>query len=150
MKNMIFILLTVFAFSCKENDKNPTCGCSSETINTIPNEELDNVPIEEQKIGVILFKDDQIQDPYVKEEEFNNRFWIFQGSEGCYNCQRKLIVCNESLLGEEFDNLKLANSSDSIAVKFSGELKLPCAEPRVVPGDFFYAEIVLTSIEKMN
>jgi hypothetical protein len=150
MKNFSIIFLLFLFFSCSNEEETPSCGCNSPTINTIPNEDLTNVPIEEQKTGVIFFKDDGIQDPYLQDEEFNNRFWIFQGTEGCNNCQRKFIVCNEGLLGEEFDYLKQLSNNDSIAVKFSGNLKDECTEPFIVPGDFFYAEIVLTSIEKIN
>ena len=147
------LIITFTSISCSginEEEAQPASGCEFETKNTIPNKTLENVPIEEEKIAVVFFKDDDIQDPFVPEEEFNNRFWIFQGTERCYNCQRKFIVCNENLLDGEFDFLKLENNSDSVAVKFTGDLKDECAEPRIVPGDFFYAEIVLMSIEKIN
>jgi hypothetical protein len=147
----LILLISLFAVSCGSEESPLDCGCNSPTVNTIPNEKLDNIPIEVQKMGVIFFKDDEIPDPFVPEEKFNNRFWIFQGSEGCYNCQRKFIVCNESFIGSEFDNLKQDKNSDSIAIKFTGDLKIMCGkELTIAPADFFYREIVLTSIEKMN
>ena len=151
MKNFLLIFLLTLFFSCNNEEEIPSCGCNSPTINTIPNEDLTNVPIVEQKMGVIFFKDDDVPDPYVPEEEFNNRFWIFQGTEGCTNCQRKFIICNEAILGNQFDFLKQENNNDSVAVSFSGDLKVMCEDqPIVVPGDYYYAEIVLTSIERTN
>lgn len=72
MKNFSLIFLLILVFSCSNEEETPSCGCNSPTINTIKNEDLTNVPIEEKKMGIIFFKDDEVPDPYVPEEEFNN------------------------------------------------------------------------------
>ena len=161
MKNTILILFIFLAFSCKEDAETPleppTCSCGGPTWMSIPNEDIKEVPTEEQKSGVIFFKDDEIVERYVPDDRWEQKFWIFQGTEGCYNCQRKFIVCNEGFLNTEFDFLKEKNNSDSIPVIFTGNLMTPCDPDYnsddpvfVAPADFFYAEIVLTSIEKMD
>lgn len=142
-----YLGLTLFMNSCKDDATLPDCGCESETVNTIPNENITNVPIEEQKKGVLFYKTSEKIDEYLKEEQFNNHFWVFQGSEGCYNCRRNFIICNDERVGVEFDYLK--NTNDSISVKFTGELKILCVdEPFIAPGDYYYAEIKLNSIEQ--
>ena len=142
-----FILL--LSVSCSNDDEGPDqnqdCGCASETLLTIPNSDL-QVPIDEQKTGFIFYKHPELIDGFYDDDIYNNRFWIFQGTEGCYNCQRNFIVCNESILDNQFDYLKQQNNYDSIQVKFSGGLKSPCIL-RAVLGDYFYAEIVLDSIQ---
>ncbi len=137
---------TLLFNGCKDNDTPPDCGCESETLATIPNEEIQEVPIEEQKSGLLYYKHPENIDEFLDDEQYNNRFWIFQGTEGCYNCQRHFIVCNESFLDTEYDYLKTVY--DSIPIRFTGSLKLPCSEPFIAPGDYFYAEIKLNSIEQ--
>lgn len=144
---LLTCLMLLFSLSsCKDDDTPPSCGCESETVNTIPNENITNVPIEEQKKGVLFYKTSEKIDEYLKEEQFNNHFWVFQGSERCYNCQRNFIICNDEMVGVEFDYLK--NTNDSISVKFTGELKYLCTDPFIAPGDYYYAEIKLNSIEQ--
>jgi len=70
---------------------------------------------------VIFFKDDDIPDIFLTDETFNNRFWIFQGTEGYWNWQRKFIICNEDILNNQFDFLKQVGNSDSGAVSFEGD-----------------------------
>lgn len=135
---------TLLFNGCKDNDTPPDCGCESETLATVPDYDL-QVPIEEQKSGLLFYKRLENVDGFYNDQQYNDRFWIFQGTEGCYNCQRKFIVCDENLLGSEFNYLKSIN--DSIEVKFTGKLKSLCVL-RPIPADFNYAEIILTSIEQ--
>lgn len=144
MSYVFFFTILIFS-SCNKDQAQPNCGCESVTLSTIPNEDIQEVPIEEQKIGLLFFKRPENLDGFYDEEEYNNRFWVFQGTEGCYNCKRNFIVCNEDLLGTEYDYIK--NSNDSIEVKFTGNLKSPCGL-KILPADYFYAEISLTSIEQ--
>jgi hypothetical protein len=161
MKNIILILITILNFSCNEESETTlepkNCGCGGPTWMSIPNEVITEVPFEVQTSGVIFFKDDEIIEPYVPDDRWDQKFWIFQGTQGCYNCQRKFIVCNEEFLKSKFDFLKEENNSDSISVTFEGNLMIPCDTDYgpndpvfIAPADFFYAEIVLTSIEKTN
>jgi len=144
MSYLFFFTILIFS-SCNKDDTQPNCGCQSETLSTIPNEDIQEVPIEEQKTGLLFFKRLENIDGFYDDEQYNNRFWVFQGTDGCYNCKRNFIVCNEILLGPEYDYLK--NSNDSIKVKFTGNLKSLCIIKHVL-GDYFYAEISLTSIEQ--
>ena len=141
---LCYLGLTLFMNSCKDDDAPPNCGCESETLDTVPSENFPEVPIEEQKSGLLFFKKQENVDRFYNDEIYNNRFWIFQGTEGCYNCGRNYVICNENLLGTEFDYLK--NNNDSIEVKFTGGLKGMCIL-KAVPADLFYSEIKLTSIE---
>jgi len=137
--------IIIFCVSCKDDDDVlPECGCESPTFSSIPNEKL-GVPIEEQTTGYLYFKRPEIMDRYLNDPQFNNQFWIFQGTRGCYNCQRHLIICNENVLTDELNNLR--NNTDSIRVVFSGDLKRSCTEPFIAPADYFYATIKLNTIE---
>jgi len=134
-------------FACKEESQPPTCGCDSkETLSTIPNEEL-QIPIEEQKSGLLFFKHPENIDGFYDDEQYNNRFWIVQVGIPCLSCRRTLIVCNKNILGTEYDYLKQHNINDSIKVKFKGNTKRPCI-PKFLPTAYAYKEIVLTSIER--
>jgi hypothetical protein len=130
--------------SCKNDDNNDTpqnCGCDSETLFTIPNEEFEEVygiSTEEQMAGQLFYKHPEIIDGFYDYEEYNNKFWIFQGMEGCWNCRRVFIVCNENLIGEEFEHLKQEGVYDSIPVQFSGNVKRTCTI-RHLPADMLYA-----------
>lgn len=141
-----YLSLSLFFNSCKDDDTQPNCGCDSETLSTIPNDEV-QVPIEEQKSGLLFFKHPEKIDGFYDDEQYNNRFWIVQGTDGCYNCQRHFIICNENLLGTEYDYLKQQNVNDSIKVKFTGKIKSLCIL-RAIPADYNYGEIVLTSLEQ--
>ena len=55
-----------------------------------------------------------------------------------------MIVCNENILPQEI--LKLKNSSKTISVKFSGDLKEIC-EKIFAPADYTYENITLTTIQ---
>jgi len=50
------------------------------------------------------------------------------------------------LLGTEYDYLK--NSNDSILIGFTGNIKRLCKDPIILPDDYLYSEIKLTSIEQ--
>lgn len=135
--------------SCNEESESLTCGCGGPTEITVPTDFFAEVPFEVQTSGVIFFKDDDIIERYVPDNRWEEKFWIIQG--GCTSCERKLIVCNENILGSQFDFLKEENNSDSIPIKFEGNLMIPCGDnPFIAPADIFYAEIVLTSIKKAN
>ena len=148
MSYLFFFTILTFS-SCNKDDTQPNCGCESETLDTVPSENFPEVPIEEQKRGLLFYKKpeniDTFYDYYV-DGYYDNRFWIFQGTEGCYNCKRNFIVCNEILLGPEYDYLK--NSNDSILISFTGNRKRLCKGPIILPADYLYSEIKLTSIEQ--
>lgn len=151
MKRTIYSLVILLMLSCCNNldDKLDSCGCESETIDTVPSTNFPEVTIEEQTSGFLFFKKPENVDIIFDDlhnGRYNNRFWIFQGVEGCYNCQRKFVVCNESFLGVEYNFLKISN--DSIPITFTGNLKFLCVEPFITPADYFYSEIKLKSIEK--
>ncbi|MEC3905969.1 hypothetical protein VOI54_02955 [Tamlana sp. 2201CG12-4] len=144
----VFIIclgLTLIISGCNDDETPPDCGCNSETIYNIPNDDV-QVPVEEQKTGLLFFKHPENIDGFYDDELYNNRFWIFQGTEGCHNCQRNFIICDENLIGAEYDYLKQQNINDSLQVKFTGNAKRLCLI-KVIPADYDYKEIVLTSIE---
>ena len=144
-----FVIIIALLFSnCnrKETTTYSDCGCNSKTLFTIPNDNV-QVPYEEQTKGLLFYKRPDIIDDFYNDEEYNNRFWIFQGTQGCYNCQRHYIICNDELLGNEFDFLKQSN--DSIEIRFTGNIKSLCIL-RAIPADYNYGEIVLNSILKNN
>ncbi len=153
MKNklpLIYLFLIVLFIGCDNDDEDSAdCGCKSETLDTVPSENFPEVPFEEQKSGLIFYKRSENID-YIFDDEhnglYNNRFWIFQGTDGCHNCRRHFIICNENILGTEYDYLK--NSNDSIPISFTGELKYLCIDPFIAPADYFYSEIKLNSIEQ--
>lgn len=153
----LFIILayTTLNIACNNDDDNEgpswDCGCDSETYDTVPSEHFPNVPIDVQKSGLLFYKtsekiDYTFDDRVAIEGYYDNRFWITQGTEGCSNCQRNFFVCNEDLLGEEFDYLK--NVNDSIPIIFSGNLKFLCEGPLILPADYLYTNIVLDSIRQ--
>ncbi len=152
MSSLIISLGILGISACIREEESKNCGCDSETSYTIPNEEFEEVygiPPKEQMAGQLFYKHPDIIDRFADHvEEFQNKFWIVQGTEGCWNCQRKFIVCNEDLVGEEFEHLKQDGVYDSIPVQFSGEVKLDdeCVEPFIAPADIYYATIKLNSI----
>jgi hypothetical protein len=148
MSYLIFITILIF-ISCKnddDNDKQQNCGCDSETIFTIPNEEL-QVPIEEQKSGLLFYKHPEDIDNFYNNDEYKNRFWIFRKTSGCNICETYFIICNEELLGTDYDYLKQENIQDSIPIQFSGNLKQLC-HLKATPVAYSYSEIVLTEISQ--
>tara|TARA_R110002049_G_scaffold272563_2_gene450137 strand:+ start:11900 stop:12358 length:459 start_codon:yes stop_codon:yes gene_type:complete len=144
---MSYFVITLSIYSCKNDDSPPNCGCDSATLSTIPNKEILEVPLEEQKSGLLFYKTSEKVDGFYDEEQYNNRFWIVQEKQPCLSCQRNFIVCNENLLGKEYDYLKQQNVNDSIEVKFTGKLKSLCI-PKILLVTQDYKEIVLTSIQK--
>lgn len=137
--------ITLLFNSCRDDDTPTNCGCESVTLSTIPNEDL-QIPIEEQKSGLLFFKHPETIDGFYDEDEYNNRFWIFQNSP-CNSCRRHLIVCNQELLGSPFDFLKQNGVYDSIPILFSGETKQTCKKFIALPTNYSYNEIILSSIE---
>lgn len=132
---LCYLGLTVFINSCKDKDDDtpPNCGCESETRTTIP--ESANL------IGTIGYKT-QI---HPLDNYYNNTFWIGYTEQNCSNCMHKMIVCNEDILGNEFDDI--IESGESVEVKFSGHLKIIC-EKKFDLADITYERITLTSIER--
>lgn len=145
LKRAFLVFSICIMASCSNDDDNQAdCGCNSDTIYSVPDENL-NVPIDEQETGVLFFKNASVTDEFYNDEEYSNRFWIIQGDTSCYNCYRKFIICNESILGEEFQILKNTQNSDSIPIKFSGEAKMLCLS-KIILSDYDYKEITLISI----
>ncbi|WP_435138417.1 hypothetical protein [Formosa sp. A9] len=156
MANYLFLLAftVLLCSSCNSDDGTPeNCGCDAETQYTLPNEEFEEIygiTPEKQTTGLLYYKHTEIVDGYADHvEEFRNKFWIFQGTEGCGNCRRVFIVCNDDLVGEEFTYLKKEGVYDSIAVKFFGDVKSDseCVEPFIALADMYYATIKLNRIE---
>ena len=147
----ITIFLALLAtLSChdKDDDTPPNCGCTSKTIDTVPSDYFPEAPIEEQTSGLLFYKKEENIDFFDDKHNglYNDTFWIFKETEGCYNCRRIHIICNEELLGSEYEFLK--SNNDSIPIIFRGNLKFLCVELFVAPADYFYLEIKLTSIEQ--
>ena len=146
---LLFVLPVLMAFNaCDDNDTSPDCGCESETIDTVPSDYFPEVPIEEQTSGLLFYKRVENTDFFDDKHDgrYNNTYWIFKGIEGCGNCRRIHIICNEELLGKDYDFLKTNN--DSIPIIFRGDLKFLCVDPFVAPADYDYSEIKLISIEQ--
>ena len=140
---LLFIIL-IFS-SCKKDDTPTDCGCNSETLRTIPNLEI-QIPIEEQKRGLLFYKHLGDTDSFYDGDEYNNRFWIFQNSP-CNSCRSHLIICNEEILGMEYDYLKQNGIYDSIPIQFSGNVKKTCKGLIALPTNYSYNEFILSSIE---
>ncbi len=130
---LCYLGFTLFINSCKDDNTPPNCGCESETRTTIP--ESANL------IGRIAYKT-QI-DPL--DNYYNNTFWIGYTEQNCSNCIHKMIVCNDDILGNEFDDI--IESGENVEVKFSGDLKVIC-EKKFDLADITYERITLTSIER--
>ncbi|TVZ28761.1 hypothetical protein JM83_3912 [Gillisia sp. Hel_I_86] len=130
------LVITLFFTGCKDDDiPPPDCGCESETRTIIP--ESTNL------IGQIAYKTQiDSQDDY-----YNNTFWIGYTEQNCSNCIHHMIVCNEDLLGSEFDDIIV--SGEVVEVKFSGNLKRICELPVAFPADETFEYITLTSIERL-
>ncbi len=158
MKNILTlsVYLLLIASSCQEetepqNNEPPTCGCGGPTEFTVPSDIYPNVPFEVQTSGVIFFKDKDIFERYVPDDRWEQKFWIFQITDGCISCRRNFIICNDQFLNTEFDFLKAENNSDSVPIIFKGNIMIPCAEDAFIGrSDDFYREIELTFIEKAN
>ena len=137
----VFYLSLILAITaCSDDEGTVECGCESPTTLVITDKD--------QRGGYLYYKHPELMDNYLDDLQYSNRFWIFLGTPGCYNCQKHLIICNEAVLSNEFDFLKKSN--DSIPVRFAGELKTLCTEPFITPADYFYAEIKLESIEQIK
>ena len=141
---VFYFSIAVFYVSCSDDEAPTECGCESETVSIVPNEDV-NVTIKEQTTGFLYYRRPDMMDRFFDDPNYSNKFWIFQGTPGCYNCQRHLVICNENMLPGELNNLR--NTTDSIPIVFTGELKYLCTEPFIAPADYFYAEIKLNTIE---
>lgn len=151
---MLLLLSLIFTtvFSCGNDDDgkdiNQDCGCNSATISTVPDETIP-IPEENQIKGLLYFKHDFISDQFYNYEIYDNRFWILQFVEGCLSCETHLIVCDEEILGDNYQYLKQSNVQDSILVEFKGNVKRTCEGPIVLPANFYYGEITLDFIKKI-
>lgn len=148
MKNALFLsfMFGLLLTSCKNDDTLPDCGCNSETLLTIPDETL-QTPTEDQKKGLLFYKHQQDIDRFYNDEEYKNRFWILRKTEDCNICETYFIVCNESVLGAEYDYLRQENINDTLEVEFTGNVKQLC-ELRATPVAYGYGEIVITEIKQ--
>jgi len=138
---LVWILLLSISTSCSKQ-KTPDCGCGSETLQTIPDSNLD-IPFNKQTTGLLFFKKPENIDRFLKEEEYNNRFWIYQIIEGI---KFRYVICNDNILEQEFNFLK--KSGDSIQITFKGETKRLCEGPFILPTGYVYREIIITDVKK--
>jgi hypothetical protein len=147
MKKFILIFTMLFFITdCKNDDATSDCGCNSETLTTIPNDEI-QIPKEEQKKGLLFYKHSEDSDRFFDDDEYKRRFWIFQKTSECNICKTYFIICNEELLKIEYDYLKEQNVHDSIPIQFSGNVKQLCYI-KATPVTHRYGEIVLTEITR--
>lgn len=128
-------VVTLIINSCYNSDTTPDCGCESETLRTIPKSA--------NLIGRIVYKT-QI-DP--NDNYYNDYFWITYIEQNCFNCIHHMIICNEEILGSNFNDLFDLGEVEFIEVKFSGHLKEICIK-KIDIADVTYERIVLTSIER--
>lgn len=154
-KRLLIILLGIIGISgCTKEEKIRKCGCDSETAYIIPNSEFEEdygIPRKEQMAGYLFYKHPEVVDRYADHvEEFENKFC--QGVKGCGNCERKFIICNEDMVGEEFKYLQQRGVYDSIPIEFSGEVKPDdeCVEPFIAPADIYYFTIKLNSLTRSH
>ncbi len=138
-KKTVLMILYCFTFilllnSCKDDDTPPDCGCESETLTTIP--ESTNL------IGRLAFKSNNSIDSY-----YVDHYWITYIELNCSNCVRHMIICNNEMLGDQFQDVIGLSQGEYIEVKFSGHLKEIC-EKRFDLADITYERIILTSIER--
>jgi len=128
--------ITLFFTGCKDDDDTPPdCGCESETQTIIP--ESANL------IGRLSFKANDSVDPY-----YTNHYWITYLDQNCSNCVHHMIICNEEMLGNQFDDVDNLQKGEFVDIKFSGYLKEIC-QKRFDLADITYNRITLTSIERL-
>jgi hypothetical protein len=133
VKIISFVLLAnLLLISCKKEE--PTCGCDSETLSTIP--ESANL------IGRLVYK--RQLDP--NDNFYNNKFWITYVEPDCNICVHHMIVCNENFLSS-FNDVKELPIGQSISVQFSGLLKETCTKKFDI-SNISYEHITLTNIER--
>ena len=155
MKTTLFILtLLTSLLGCKDSPP-PDCGCGSETINTVPSENLPDIPTEVQMSGILFhnqalpnFKFGRITPNNEGDfEKYKNRFWLYQEDEE-HEILRYFALCPNHSLPDEFQEVK--NSADSIRIRFTGKIKNLC-DPvialGVVPKNYLITEMEITSIE---
>ena len=135
MRIMIITLLLILT-SCS-NDALPNCGCDSQILSTIP--ESDSL------IGQMFYKKELENDSY-----YINHFWIQYAEPNCGNCVHSMIICNNAILGNEFDDLKTKPAGETINVSFSGDLKSICKLPNAWLADETFRRIELASIQKVS
>lgn len=76
-----------------------------------------------------------------------DHYWITYIEPDCSNCVHHMILCNEDILGDDFDDLKGLPLGEDIEVEFSGHLK-PICELKFDQADVTFERITLTSIER--
>ncbi len=126
--------ITLFLNGCKDDDTPPNCGCDSETLSTIS--ESRNM------IARLTFNSNNSIDPY-----YENYYWItYFDPDQPWNVLH-MIICNDEILGEQFEDVISLPQDEFIEVKISGHLKEIC-EKRFNPAGVVSKRITLTSIER--
>ena len=64
-----------------------------------------------------------------------------------FNCVHHMIICNEEILGNQFEDVVNLPPGEFVEVKFSGDLKEIC-QKKFDLADITYERITLTSIER--
>lgn len=128
------LLVTLLTISCKKEE--PTCGCDSDTLTTIP----DSAKL----IGRLSYKKpiDLIGSNY-----YVNHYWITYVYPDCSTCVRHMILCNDDILGNDFNDVQNLPQGEFVEIKFAGHLKEVC-EKKFDIANITYERIVLTSIER--
>ena len=129
-------MLLVILASCS-NDSQPDCGCDSPILSTIT--EADSLT------GQMFYKKELENDSY-----YINKFWIQYAEPNCGNCVHSVIICNDTILGNEFDDLKSKPAGETINVSFSGDIKSVCKLPNAWLADETFRRVTLTSIKRLQ
>lgn len=138
MKNklpFIYLFLIFLFIGCNNDDETSSdCGCDSKTRISIP--------ISSSLSGKMFYKIGTPEDNY-----YINKFWIEYTQPDCGNCQHYLIICNENILVNNYDDLKDLISGETIDITFSGNIKPICEWPNAWLADQTFERILLTSIK---
>lgn len=157
MKKLLLTILLVSLFinSCKSGNTAPNCGCESETVDTVPSENVPDITIEVQMSGLLFhnqtvpnFKFGSISPKNEEDfEKYNNRFWLYQEDKE-YDLLRYFALCPNHSLPKKFEELK--NNTGSVYITFTGKIKNLC-DPvitlGIVPKNYLIAEMEIISIE---
>lgn len=69
---LCYLGLTIFMNGCKDDDTSPSCGCESETIDTVPSDNFPEVPVEEQTSGLLFYK--RVENPDFFDDKHDGRY----------------------------------------------------------------------------
>lgn len=103
------------------------CGCDSKIMKTLTNKEA----------TIYYRKKINFNDHY-----YTNTFWIIP--ENCEDCPKRLILCNEAILGDQI--LKLKQTGEKLKINYSGHLKQVCEGDGTIHPNIA-RRITLTKIE---